>query len=459
MKRRIHCIAGALALSLWSAPFAESARGEAKPKTAVDRNRVGLEGTEAPRATEGTVRRVRYYQTRPNPPLPGRAPLPTSAQPSRSPSPPTSSRPTAAESIASRLPPAPPNRFAAQSPAAGNATRLALSRPAIMLGDLLPTSGLSIAQAPGSVPQPPITPPIPPPNTPPAPPLPSQPPNPPQRPAALRGSLIYPTIRGFKVADNQSPVPQNRVFVTFNEFSDVNAALNRRTNTNLGNTQIYRETFGFEKTFWDGNASFMLRFPIDSITASSNNKSLPGVGRTSVGDLSLYTKFVLTRDTATGSLISSGLALLMPTGPKNFGGAPQYRTFNNFQLQPYVAFFWNHEKWFAQGYLSLAVPTDPHDVTLLFNDYGLGYYLYRNKDPNGFLTRVIPTFEVHVNTPLNHQGYSIYDPAGTPNMVDLTLGTSFQFGKRTLLTLGAADPVTGPKPFAIEAIAFLNVYF
>ena len=73
----------------------------------------------------------------------------------------------------------------------------------------------------------------------------------------------------------------------------------------------------------------------------------------------------------------------------------------------------------------------------------------------------MPLFEVHVNTPLNHRGtFRIpEDPAVTPDWVDLTLGTTLEFASQATLGLGFAFPLTGPKPFDVEAIAQLNFRF
>jgi hypothetical protein len=62
--------------------------------------------------------------------------------------------------------------------------------------------------------------------------------------------------------------------------------------------------------------------------------------------------------------------------------------------------------------------------------------------------------------PLDHQGATnAFDPAGTPDSVDLTLGVSVVFNHRAALSVAAVAPVTGPRPFDIEALAFLNVRF
>src|SRR5262249_29857955 len=69
---------------------------------------------------------------------------------------------------------------------------------------------------------------------------------------ALAGTAIALLTRGaFKIADNESPRPQDRVFVNYNYFDRI-----------LGTSvDLNRETLGFEKTFLDGNASVGMRVP------------------------------------------------------------------------------------------------------------------------------------------------------------------------------------------------------
>ena len=55
-------------------------------------------------------------------------------------------------------------------------------------------------------------------------PFPPTPPPPP--PSPRRASALVPSVRGLKVSENQSPRPQDRVFFTFDYFSNVNGALN-----------------------------------------------------------------------------------------------------------------------------------------------------------------------------------------------------------------------------------------
>lgn len=122
-------------------------------------------------------------------------------------------------------------------------------------------------------------------------------------------------------------------------------------------------------------------------------------------------------------------------------------------MQPWFGYIWNADRFFVQAFHSVVAPTDPRDVTLLFNDIGLNYWLYRG-DPNRPLSFIVPMAEIHVTTPLNHR-----DPSSTvyvPDIVDLTAGVHFGIFRNTTLSLGVATPVTGPRVFNVEGFVQLN---
>jgi hypothetical protein len=269
-----------------------------------------------------------------------------------------------------------------------------------------------------------------------------------------------PWMRGFKIADNQSPRPQDRVFISFNYYNDLNYETNTRLGAPIRDMQVYREVFGFEKTFFDGNASIGLRMPLNSLTAVSPLRGF-GLGTTSVGNLDIFTKVILWQDTQTGSLVSGGLAVTTPTGPTPFAGAPRSVVgFQDAQIQPFLGFIWNRGRFYAQGFDSVSVATDPNDVTMYYSDLGFGYAAYTSRDSRAWLKAIVPTFETHVNVPLNHRGALRFnDPAGTADMVDLTFGTNFLVGQRSLLSVALVEPITGPRPFNFEWAVFLNVWF
>jgi hypothetical protein len=314
--------------------------------------------------------------------------------------------------------------------------------PPIMIGD----------QAPTVIPQP-QTPPSPNPARPPFPPFPQSQ----QRHAAA----LVPWIRGFKIAEDQSPRPQDRFFFTFSYYNNLNYETNTRLGSPVRDLQVYREIFGFEKTFFDGNASLGIRMPIDSLTGVSPLRGF-GLGSTSVGSLLLFSKVILWQDEQKRNLISGGFAVTAPTGPTNFAGANHNITgFRDTQLQPFIGYIWAKNKFFVQGFEEIEVPTDSHDVTMLYNDVGMGYYVYSAPDPrHGWLKAVVPVFETHVNVPLNHRGALRFnDLAGTADVVDLTFGTNFLVGQRSILTFALVEPVTGPRPFNFEWTVALNVFF
>jgi hypothetical protein len=257
--------------------------------------------------------------------------------------------------------------------------------------------------------------------------------------------------RQFKIADNESPAPQDRVFFTFNYFDDFGGAVNRR----FGVDSDYREArgvVGFERTVLCGDGSIGMRVPFHRLDGSSDVLTLDN---TDFGDVSIILKYAAYRDLCTGDTISLGLAVTTPTGDG------QNNLFHGVVLQPYVGYLWNWGNWYVHGFSSIDAPAESGDATLLFNDMGVGYQLYEADETcDGLITGLIPTFEVHVNTPLNHRGaLDANDPAGTSDTVNLTLGTIVELRRRARLAVGAIVPVTGPRPFDFEVAATLNWYF
>ena len=98
-------------------------------------------------------------------------------------------------------------------------------------------------------------------------------------------------------------------------------------------------------------------------------------------------------------------------------------------LQPWVGFLQNFDRFFTHAFTAIAVPTDNRDITIWFNDIGMGYIAYQ-ADGDQFLRSIIPTFETHISTPLGNgqDGISL-------DVVVMTGGVSFGMGKHTVLTL------------------------
>jgi hypothetical protein len=271
-------------------------------------------------------------------------------------------------------------------------------------------------------------------------------------------SILY-KLTGLKIADNQSPRPQDRFFYSFNYFDNLNASVNRQLGSPVQNLQVYHQLFGFEKTFLDGRASIGFRLPLNTISLknTANVQGLP-TNSTAMGDLSIFLKYALYTDER-GNLISGGLQVTAPTGPGAFGGNKYYSYFRDTQIQPFVGFIFARDRFYVQGFSSVNVPTMSQDVTLYFNDIGVGYYVYRADDPRRFVTAIVPTAEAHLTTPLNHRGFSNTDLASTPDILNMTFGTNVEFRRRAILTAAYVTPVTGPKPFNAELVLLLNIKF
>jgi hypothetical protein len=302
---------------------------------------------------------------------------------------------------------------------------------------------------------------------------PNQPPPPPE-PIVIREQIFREVIlcdpivsragSGFKVADNASPKPQDRVFFTYNYFDNLRgiggsapASVTTRTIPDVATvtttvpgvlvagrgSNVHRELVGFEKTFLDGDASIELRAPVFQSDGPPNSFAADGFG-----DLTVIGKYAFLNDPF-GNVFSTGLAITAPTGPAINTVAGDI---NSVLWQPYFGYIARSGNLYFQGIHSVVIPTDSNDVTLLFNDLGVGYIIPTMGQGLAF---VAPNFECHVTTPLDDSPVVFVS-----DIVTLTGGVHLGLGQgNTLLSIGVATPVTGPRPMDIEAFAQLNFRF
>lgn len=247
---------------------------------------------------------------------------------------------------------------------------------------------------------------------------------------------------GVKIAENESPRPLDRAFITYNYFNGINTF-------GGGQADLHRGIIGFEKTFLEGGGSFGLRLPF-----------LQGDGPGSVaadgfGDLSIIGKYAFYNDPSTGDLLSGGLVVSVPTGISS--RLANGSTLSSVLIQPWAGFILGLDDLFVQGFTSFLIPTDRDDITLYTLDTGIGYRLYRG-DGDAFINAIIPTFEAHLNVPLSSHGPGalVYFPDAA---VFLTGGVHFQCAGNSWLTLGAVVPVSGPQLNDVEFVAQFNLRF
>ena len=341
-----------------------------------------------------------------------------------------------------------------------------------------------------------------------------------------RAELRVPLLsRGpYRIADDESPRPTDRVYFDYNFYSNVPVVLGTPTSTLTLSPQLAAisrfgpgpfplrqtltstvtaptappgspatlsplttltdirtrsldvsgETFGLEKTVGD-DFSIGLRMPLiqtqhPADAAVNPQRALAfespavsnmgvvtavddGLDASQFGDLSLVLKYAVVNDAATGNAVSTGLVVTLPTGP-DFLPADGSSPFNPVLFQPWVGGVYNADRWYAQGFVSVVVPTDFRDAVVLFNDFGVGCRVYRASSDACWLTGITPTAEVHVNTPLTRAGLDAR-PVGEADLADLTGGVHVDFGGARL-TAGAVAPLTGPRLFDFEVVARLN---
>lgn len=372
---------------------------------------------------------------------------PPVSRPAPGPAAPALSSPLAAATAPLTAAPVPP-AFARRAGMFGTLAGLTAGSQPVMIGDLGPLAqvqrvGIDATRLPPPFP----------------------PPNPPAAPGARNSTMLYPTLRVLKISENQSPRPQDRIFYSFNFFEGVNDSINTRLNSPTNNMRVFRHIFGFEKTFNDANSSIGLRLPLNTLTADARVTdpfAQFGGTNTSLGDLNIFFKQILMENEETGSLLSGGLAVTAPTGPASFAGSPFFTSrFHSTTLQPFIGYIISAGRLYFHGFSAIDVPTDSRDVTLLFNDVGVGYFVKRVDPAEGDIVNLIaPTFEVHVNNPLTQRGVNNpLNPAATWDVVNLTYGLNLGLFQNTLLTFGFVTPVTGPQPFDFEVMALLNIRF
>src|SRR5262245_4049227 len=274
---------------------------------------------------------------------------------------------------------------------------------------------------------------------------------------------------GIKIAENENVLPQDRAFLTYNYYDNVRGPSKaahpsqilsetvtfqgQEVNANifipgvtLPRANLHRETFGFEKTFFDGNASFGMRVPFFQQGGAAEFSD------SDVGDMTFIIKYAQFIERQSGSGISAGLAVTVPTGPTI---RTEHGEIDSTILQPFLGYQLDMDRLLVYGFFSVAIPSDVQDVTLMFNDVGIGYRVFDGR--GGLINSIIPALEAHVTTPMNHR--SANSAIQGIDLVVLTGGVHFGLGERSLLTLGVATPITGPRVFDVEAIVQLNFRF
>ncbi len=275
----------------------------------------------------------------------------------------------------------------------------------------------------------------------------------------LQGSVNHPNFSNCsrqKIAENNSPMPRDRVFFAFNHFH--NPIMNSVSDNDgpgdpvflNSDTNVDRYTIGFEKTFLEEVFSIEVRLPVvDQLGTSlyydfGTPPSVPSQRDLQLGNVTVALKSLIYSNTS-GFHVSGGLLLETPTSDDvqirareafvdDEDGLPptpddvtadyffHYDNDATF-IAPFLAFLYQPDApFFVQGFWQTDMPVNGSDLNIeilqTFNgapsqfvdsvhfngeaamrfDLGAGVYLYRNPGRQGFLQALAFQVEMHYST-------------------------------------------------------------
>ncbi|MGQ9573924.1 MAG: SPOR domain-containing protein [Thermoguttaceae bacterium] len=268
--------------------------------------------------------------------------------------------------------------------------------------------------------------------------------------------------RRFKIADDNNPIPTDRVFFNYNMFNNALLAADGRVR------DFNRFTFGLEKTFLQGDASVELRLPFGN-GLDSTQSLLPGTPlmATEFGNIPLVFKALVAR--CEHQAWSLGMAVIFPTGSdgrlRDFQQEDVLVIENDaVHLQPFVGWLWKPvgRRLFLQGFGQIDFSTTGNDVlarpdpyfpelvrvgrfqdqNLLMLDLKIGYWLYAN-DEARWVTGVVPAFELHYLSTIQDADEvgGVTNPFNRVDALAATAGLHFLIGQQSTLTVAAAAPL------------------
>ncbi|MCM2369890.1 hypothetical protein [Aporhodopirellula aestuarii] len=307
------------------------------------------------------------------------------------------------------------------------------------------------------------------------------------------GKTTFPVPGLAKVAENNSPVPQDRIFFIQNHYH--NAVQTHQDIISAGEVyaegNVDRSTLGIEKTFFNKWASLELRLPFlttgdlttDSPIAPSNAE-FDGVG------LTLKSLLYESHNCA----VSCGVGSMIPVGDEtrfSTSLGSYVLDHETFHLSPFLAGSRTFgDTFFGQGFIQIDFPIDDDDVTatvsgttydagdvapptLLHLDGSVGAWLYRN-ERSRFLTGFASLLELHYTRSISDvETVSFEDPLpitiadftlGTPGEIELfnlTAGLHFEIRRSTTFRVAAVAPLFDGtrRAFDTEVQFSLNRHF
>jgi hypothetical protein len=260
---------------------------------------------------------------------------------------------------------------------------------------------------------------------------------------------------GFKISDNNNPLPTSRLFFDYDHATNA-----LQDTTPEGKINFDRFSLGIEQVlFWD-SASIELRLPIAQ--GLNSDLSSTEASGTAFGNIPVVYKqmFWSSQDT----FLSGGLAVVAPTAPEAVIHTPNALTYvvrnESVHLDPFLgAVFKPDPRAFVEGFLSVDFVTNGDAVfqnvggtlnklgvyqaqTLICVDLKAGYWLYRGPETN-FLVGIAPSVEFHYSTTLQIADTAgpVTNPFNLLDVCDLTAGLHVQMERGLDLNVGISVPL------------------
>ena len=282
-------------------------------------------------------------------------------------------------------------------------------------------------------------------------------------------------VRRIKIAENNSPMPRDRLFFDYRFFNDVRNGLG----------DVSRYTFGVEKTIFAGEASIEARFPFAATLDSIQTDGSVFSRDFEMGNFVFTYKHALAYTDR--GLISSGLGVSIPTGDgtKLFQSTgEQIVNIENqsVHILPYIAGLWtpNSKSW-LQGFAQLDIDANGdtvsgdvaggelphlgvlHDSTWMFFDVAAGRWIYEG---NGAVQRVGLITELHYNSTLSDadlvtgNGITVTDFSNRLDVLNGTAGIHVVYN-RLAFTTGVTVPLRtdDDRQMDFEVAALVNAAF
>jgi hypothetical protein len=284
-------------------------------------------------------------------------------------------------------------------------------------------------------------------------------------------------VRRVKISENNSPLPQCRVFFNYNFFNDVYAGIG----------DVNRYTAGAEWAFNDKCSSLEVRAPFASTIDSTQTVGAIGHG-TEFGNVTLTYKQVWRQSEC--AVITYGLGVAIPTSRDArlllpSGQEALHVDSEAVHLLPYVALLnRTTERLFWQSFIQLDFDCNGNpvhaglpgpgldrigviqDSALLFIDFGMGYTFYENECAQA-LTAAAALLELHYSTTLQDadtvqgNGFVVRDFDNRFDVLNLTAGVNFMLQHGASIRPAMVVPLrTGnDRQFDYEAVVQANWSF